>query len=65
MSTADIPTVATILADLSNFPSLADRAQQGFLNFLFLGRAAVHPEGFATDAAFQQDGKALIKDGHS
>ena len=61
MATGDIPTVALILADLSNFPSLADRAQQGFLNFMFVGRAAVHPEGFASDAAFQQDGQSLIK----
>ena len=61
MSTPDLPTVAAILADFSNFPSLPDRAQQGFLNFMFLGRAAVHPEGFATDPAFQQDGKTLVK----
>ena len=61
MSTADVPTVAAILADLSNFPSLPDRAQQGFLNFMFVGRAAVHPNGFVTDEAFQQDGKPLVK----
>ena len=61
MSTADVPTVAAILADLSNFPSLPDRAQQGFLNFMFLGRAAVHPDGFVTDPAFQQDGQPLVK----
>lgn len=61
MSTADLPTVAAIIADVSNFPSLSDRAQQGFLNFMFLGRAAIHPNGFATDAAFQQDGKSLIR----
>ena len=54
MSTPDLPTVASILADGSNFPSLPDRAQQGFLNFMFLGRAAVHPQGFASDPAFQQ-----------
>ena len=53
MSTADLANVATILADMSNFPSLADRSQQGFLNFLFLGRALAHPGGFATDPAFQ------------
>jgi hypothetical protein len=60
MSTGDVPTVAAILADLSNFPSLPDRAQQGFLNFLFLGRAMVHPDGLVSDAAFQQDGEPLI-----
>ncbi|HJR46324.1 MAG TPA: hypothetical protein VJ927_12045 [Actinomycetota bacterium] len=62
MSTPDAPTVAAILADFSNFPSLPDRAQQGFLNFMFLGRAAVHPEGFAADAAFKDDsGVSLVK----
>ena len=60
MSTADLPTVATILADLSNFPSLPDRAQQGFLNFLVLGRAMVHPQGLVAAAAFQEDGRPLL-----
>jgi hypothetical protein len=61
MSTPDLPTVLTIIADMSNFPSLPDRAQQGFLNFMFLGRVAAHPEGFTTHSAFQQDGRPLIK----
>jgi hypothetical protein len=61
MSTPDLPTVAAILGDLSNFPSLPDRAQQGFLNFMFLGRAAVHPNGFVTDPAFQQDNAPMIE----
>ena len=62
MSTPDLPTIAAILADFSNFPSLPDRAQQGFLNFMFVGRAAVHPAGFATDPAFRQDnGESLVK----
>lgn len=60
MSTPDAPTVAAILADVSNFPSLPDRAHQGFLNFLFAGRALVHPSGFASHPAFQQDGQPLI-----
>ena len=60
MSINDAPTVVAILMDISNFPSLADRAQQGFLNFMYAGRALVHPEGFAADPAFQLDGKSLI-----
>ena len=39
------PTPLAILQDLSRFPSLADRLQQGFLDFLFLGRAMIHPTG--------------------
>jgi hypothetical protein len=61
MSTPDIVTVAAILTDFSHFPSLPDRAQQGFLNFMIIQRAAIHPAGFATDPAFQQDGESLIK----
>ena len=53
MSTQDLPNVASILGDLSNFPSLPDRAQQGFVNFMYLGRLMIHPDGFASDPAFQ------------
>jgi hypothetical protein len=60
MSTLDLPTVATILVDLSYFPSLPDRGQQGFLNFMFVGRAMVHPDGFVADPAFQEDDAPLL-----
>ena len=64
MSTADLANVALILADMSNFPSLADRSQQGFLNFMFLGRAMAHPDGFSSDPAFQRaDGTPLLRTG--
>ncbi|MBA2506346.1 MAG: hypothetical protein H0V29_10450, partial [Thermoleophilaceae bacterium] len=53
MSTFDVPNVATILTDLSNFPSLVDRAQQGFLDFMFLERLMIHPQGFNSNPAFQ------------
>ncbi len=57
MSGADVPnTVANILTDLSNFPQLADRLQQGLLNELFLSRLMIHPDGFGSDQAFRQDG---------
>ena len=60
MSTEDIPNAAVILADLSRFPSLADRVQQGMLNFLYIGRALIHPQGFADDEAFTIGGKSVI-----
>jgi hypothetical protein len=63
MSGGDAGTVLGILADMSNFPQLADRAQQGFLNFLFLGRAMIHDEGLATDAAFRDGSGPLIDTG--
>ncbi|MGB1557026.1 MAG: hypothetical protein ACPHCJ_04515 [Oceanococcaceae bacterium] len=55
MSTKDLGNIALILADISLFPTLADRVQQGFINFLFLARAATHPEGFASHPCFQSN----------
>ena len=34
-------------------PKVADRMQQGILNFLFLARLIKDPDGFASDPAFQ------------
>ena len=43
---------AAILQDFSLFPRLVDRLHQASLNFLFLGRAMIHPDGLRTDPAF-------------
>ncbi|MAE93035.1 MAG: hypothetical protein CL910_00100 [Deltaproteobacteria bacterium] len=45
--------IFTIVPDFSNFPTVPDRMQQGFLNTLFLARLLVHEEGFASHCAFQ------------
>ena len=61
MAETDIPNVATVLTDLSNFNTMADRVQQGMLNFLYLGRLLIHPDGLSTVPAFQDaHGKSLI-----
>jgi hypothetical protein len=60
MATEDLGTVGSILVDASNFPALADRVQQGILNFLFLARLMKDDRAFAADPAFQADGKALL-----
>jgi hypothetical protein len=52
MSAEDLANVADLSKDLSRFPTLADRNQQGFLNFMFLGRLLVHPQGFDAHPAF-------------
>jgi hypothetical protein len=52
MSTEDVPNALAISGNLSRFPMLADRTQQGFLNFLFLGRLMVHPRGFSSRPEF-------------
>ena len=56
----DYGTVLAILNDMSNFPALADRVQQGLVNFLYLGRLLVHPDGFSSDPNFQVGGQGLI-----
>jgi len=60
----NVPNVLLILQDLSRFNTLADETQQGFLNFLYLGRAMIHPSGFAANAAFQSGGQPAIDDSH-
>jgi hypothetical protein len=52
MSTEDVPTAFSITEDLSRFPALADRTQQGFLDFLFLGRLMLHPQGLPARPEF-------------
>jgi len=60
MSTQDIPNAISILAELGRFPTLADRTQQGMLNFLYLGRALVHPDGLVRHPSFR-----VVRDGAS
>ena len=61
MATRDVPSVVTFLLDMSNFPTLPDRVQQGVVNFHFLGRLLTHPAGLAADPAFQTiDGRSVI-----
>jgi hypothetical protein len=64
MSFADLPNVVLTLSDVSGFASMVDRMQQGFLNFLYLGRALVHPDGLTADPAFHgPDGEPLVRAG--
>ena len=60
MSGGDLANTASILGELSRFPTLADRLQQAMLNFLFLGRAMIHPQGFSSSLAFWDSGGPLI-----
>lgn len=55
MASEDIANILTILLDLGRFASLPDRGQQGFVNFMYLGRVATHPKGFASHPCFQQN----------
>ncbi|MBI3783470.1 MAG: hypothetical protein HY270_08710 [Deltaproteobacteria bacterium] len=61
MSQDDVGTAITALTDLSKFPAIPDRLQQGFLAFLFLGRLMKHPQGFSANEAFQLGGHSALK----
>jgi hypothetical protein len=56
----DAPTVASILAEMGQFPRLADRVQQGLLNFIVLGRAMLHEDGLCSHAAFRVGDQCII-----
>ncbi len=60
MATEDITNVALALHDMSWFASIPDRSQQGFLNFMYVGRALIHPDGFAADPVFTGPKGALL-----
>ncbi len=55
---------AGIVANLTNFPVIVDRLQQGVLNTLFLGRLMANPQGFASSPAFRLGGHAVISTSH-
>lgn len=48
------------MADLSKFYKLVDRMQQGFVNFMLLGRAAIHPDGMTTEPEFKIGDDSVI-----
>ena len=52
-SNSDVPDAVLAISNLSNFKILADRGQQGELNFLYLQRLMINPHGFAANWAFQ------------
>jgi hypothetical protein len=60
MSEEDIPNAFSTLADLSRVNTIFDRVQQGMLDFLYIGRAMIHPQGFSSHPAFQVNGRPVI-----
>ncbi|MEX1220153.1 MAG: hypothetical protein WEB05_07170, partial [Solirubrobacterales bacterium] len=54
-SSGDLLSVIDSLKDISNFNKLVDRMQQGFVNFMLLGRAMIHEDGLSLNPAFQLD----------
>lgn len=60
LSEGDVGYVAEVLSDLSLFPSVADRLQQGIINYLFLGRLMLHMNGLGSSEPFQTTGGANL-----
>jgi hypothetical protein len=56
----DVGTAIQALGDLSKFQALPDGLQQGFLNFIYLGRLLMYSDGFSSNAAFQFSGHSVI-----
>jgi hypothetical protein len=54
------PEALPALQDLSKFEPLPDRLQQGFLDFVYLGRLLTQPNGFFNDPAFKVGGVSAL-----
>lgn len=61
MAEGDIGSAVAALVDLSKFPAIPDRLQQGILAFLYLGRLMKHPQGFSADEAFRFGEQSALK----
>ncbi|HEY3681735.1 MAG TPA: hypothetical protein VGL93_01780 [Streptosporangiaceae bacterium] len=61
MSSGDLLWLLSMSQDFSTFPSVPDRLQQSYVDFLYLGRAMIHPDGLAAQTAFHDaNGKPLL-----
>jgi len=60
MDEPSVPFAVEILKNLSLFPKFADRLQQGLVDQLYLGRLMIHPQGLASNEAFQQGNKPIF-----
>ena len=61
MAEEDVGAAVMALLDVSQFPAIPDRIQQGFLAFLYLGRLMKHPQGFSANEAFRFGGESALK----
>ncbi|MCU1400193.1 MAG: hypothetical protein JWN62_3302, partial [Acidimicrobiales bacterium] len=65
MSADDVPNAAATLGEISNFPTVADRLQQGVLDQIFLGRLMTRDDGLSTLDVFRRaDGSPVIDTAH-
>lgn len=59
-SDEDVGNAVKTLQDFSNFPTMADRTQQGFLDTLVLARLMRAPDGLVTNPAFEVGSSPVI-----
>jgi hypothetical protein len=64
LADGDVPTDVSALGNLNLFEAVVDRLQQGVLNTLFLGRLMLHPNGLASNPAFQAGGHSILDTSH-
>ncbi len=65
MSSPDIGNAAATLAQIGNFPTVADRLQQGVLNQIFLGRLMTRDRGLSSLPELRRaDGSLMIDTAH-
>jgi hypothetical protein len=64
MAQEDVPNAVASLQDLSSFPSIPDRLQQGMIDFLYLGRDLINPAGFCSSTVFRVNGKCVLDTSH-
>lgn len=64
MAQEDIPNGVASLQDLSNFPSIPARLQQGLIDFLYLGRDLIKPAGFCSSSVFRVGGRCVVDRSH-
>ena len=73
LSSTTLPLAASVISNLSNFPSLVDNLMQSLLDAEVLGRLLDNPAGFAMSPAFEDSahqpllraGKGLVYYGNS
>ncbi len=59
MSESDIGNAIALLQEASNFGTMPDRMQQGFLGWMYLAELLRHADGFPAQEAFQVDGNSV------
>jgi hypothetical protein len=64
MAQQDVPNAIASLQNLSGFPSIPDRLQQGLIDFVYLGRDLINPAGFCSSSVFQVNGQCVIDTSH-